>query len=51
MQDRMVVVLCNLKPSKMRGIMSEVGVIKCLVLYFGTCVLAVYFNFGLHHLP
>ena len=24
MQDRMVVVLCNLKPSKMRGIMSEV---------------------------
>merc|ERR1711874_552900 len=23
MQDRMVVVLCNLKPSKMRGIMSE----------------------------
>merc|ERR1711994_847788 len=23
MQDRLVVVLCNLKPSKMRGIMSE----------------------------
>ena len=24
MQDRMAVILCNLKPSKMRGIMSEV---------------------------
>ena len=23
MQDRMAVILCNLKPSKMRGIMSE----------------------------
>ena len=24
MQDRMAILLCNLKPSKMRGIMSEV---------------------------
>ena len=24
MQDRMAIILCNLKPSKMRGIMSEV---------------------------
>ena len=24
MQDRMAVILCNLKPSKMRGILSEV---------------------------
>ena len=26
MQDRMAVILCNLKPSKMRGIMSEVRI-------------------------
>jgi tRNA-binding EMAP/Myf-like protein len=28
MQDRMAVILCNLKPSKMRGIMSEVSYVS-----------------------
>ena len=31
MQDRMAVIMCNLKPSKMRGIMSEVGAIASVI--------------------
>lgn len=34
MQDRMVVVLCNLKPAKMRGVESQ-GMVLCASVYVG----------------
>ena len=44
MQDRMVVVLCNLKPMKMRGIDSQ-GMVLCASTYVSfTYILFQFFN-------